>query len=395
MSLLFSPGTIGRVEIKNRLVHSATYEAMAGERGEITEQHVKRYANLAKGETGLIIPGHMYVRESGRVHPRQTGIHADDLIPGLQKLTQAVHDHGSAIVFQLAHGGRQTTKKAAGQRPMGPSSFDRDPVNFVKPREMTEEDILEVVQAFGRAAARAVEAGADGIQIHAAHGYLVNQFLSPFFNRRNDSWGGSAENRFRFVEQILQEIHRSVPDSTPVLIKLNTNDHTPTEGVTPDLARWYAGKLVQLGIAAIEISSGSALYSFMHTCRGDVPVDELCSRFPFWKRFIAKPVLKKMVGKYDLEEGYHLTAARTVKPVLGEVPLMLVGGMRRMSHMEEVLQSGYADFISMSRPFIREPFLAKRLKEGKSDRASCVSCNKCFATIAQAEPVRCRCRPAD
>lgn len=395
MSLLFSPGVIGRVEVKNRLVHSATYEAMAGERGEITEQHLKRYANLAKGETGLIISGQMSVLQSGCVHREQTGIHSDDLIPGLTKLTQAVHQHGGVIVFQLAHGGRQTTKDAAGERPMGPSSFDRDPVNFVKPRQMTEKDIQMVIQAFGKAACRAVEAGADGIQIHAAHGYLVNQFLSPFFNRRTDSWGGSPENCFRFLEKILYEIRKSIPCGTPILIKLNTNDHTPSEGVTPDLARWYAEKLVHLGIAAVEISSGTALYSFMNSCRGDVPVEELSSRLPFWKRLIAKRVLRKMVGKYDLEEGYHLAAAKTIKPVLGNVPLILVGGMRRVSHMEEVLNKGCADFISMSRPFIREPFLARRLKEGKSDRSSCVSCNKCFATIIRGDPLRCRCVPSD
>jgi 2,4-dienoyl-CoA reductase-like NADH-dependent reductase (Old Yellow Enzyme family) len=131
----------------------------------------------------------------------------------------------------------------------------------------------------------------------------------------------------------------------------------------------------------------------MNTCRGTVPVDELCAEFPFWKRPIARRMLKRMVGKYDVVEGYHLDAARLIKPVLGNVPLMLVGGMRRASHMEEVLQRGDADFISMSRPFIREPFLAKRLKEGRADQVACVSCNKCFAAIVKGEPVKCLYRP--
>jgi len=395
MSRLFSPAKIGHLEIKNRLVHSATYEAMAGENGEVTEHLLKRYTNLAKGETGLIIPGYMHVHQSGKAMRRQTGILSDHLIPGLKKLTTAIHDHDGKVVFQLAHAGRQTTRSVTGQVPMGPSSFDRDPVNFVKPKEMGENDIQEVIRAFGNAAARAVEAGADGVQIHAAHGFLVNQFLSPFFNRREDHWGGSDENRFRFVEQVFREIKGSIPNTMPILIKLNTNDHTPGTGIGPELAGFYAEKLVALGIDAIEISSGTALYSFMNTCRGEVPVKELCAGLPWWKRPVGRIMLNRLAGKHDLEEGYHLAAARIIKPILGNVPLILVGGMRQVSHMEEILRNGYVDFISMSRPFIREPFLAKRLKEGKSDRASCVSCNKCLAAVVNAEPAKCRCRPGD
>lgn len=395
MSRLFSPARIGHLEIKNRLVHSATYEAMAGENGEVTEQLLKRYTNLAKGETGLIIPGYMYVHQSGKAMRHQTGMLSDHLIPGLKKLTTAIHDHDGKVVFQLAHAGRQTTRSVTGQVPMGPSSFDRDPVNFVKPKEMDENDIQEVIRAFGNAAARAVEAGADGVQIHAAHGFLVNQFLSPFFNRRKDDWGGSDGNRFRFAEHVFRGIRESIPERMPILIKLNTNDHTPGTGIRPDLARFYAEKLVALGIDAIEISSGTALYSLMNMCRGEVPVKELCAGLPWWKRPVGRIMMNRLVGKHDLEEAYHLAAARIIKPILGNVPLMLVGGMRRVSQMEEVLENGYADFISMSRPFIREPFLAKLLKEGKSDRASCVSCNKCLAAVVNAEPVKCRCRPGD
>ena len=389
MSLLFSPGRIGSLETKNRLVHSATHEAMAGAGGEVTDQLIRRYSNLAKGETGLIVPGYMFVTQSGKAVQNQTGIHTDSLIPELKRLTEAVHEHDGKIVFQLAHAGRQTTKSLTGQAPLGPSSFDRDPVNFVKPKEMNEEDIQEAIQAFGKAAGRAVEAGADGVQIHAAHGYLVNQFLSPFFNRRKDSWGGSYENRFRFVANIIREIKKAAPSDFPVLIKLNTHDHTPATGITHDLARFYAEKLVESGIDAVEISSGSACYAFMNTCRGDVPVKELIDAMPFWKRPIARMMLNRMVGKYGLEEGYHLDAAKAIKPVLGNVPLILVGGMRRVAHMEEVLQNDHADFISMSRPFIREPFLVKKFKEGKADQVQCVSCNKCFSTVAVAEPIKC------
>ena len=389
MSLLFSPGRIGSIDISNRIVHSATYEAMAGENGEITDRLIKRYANLAKGETGLIIPGYMYVQRSGKALTKQTGIDSDALVPGLTRLADAVHEHGGKIVFQIAHAGRQTTKTVTGRAPVGPSAFDRDPVNFVKPKEMTEKEIRETIAAFGAAAARAAEAGADGAQIHAAHGYLGNQFLSPFFNRRQDSWGGSAENRFRFIGEIVSEIRKSTPEGFPILIKMNVDDHTPSPGIIPESATYYAEKLVECGVDAVEISSGGALYSFMNTCRGDVPIQELCEAMPFWKRPMARIMLNRMVGKFDFEEAYHLGAAKLIKPVLGAVPLILVGGMRSASLMEQTLNDGHADFISMSRPFIREPFLVKKLKEGKADKAQCVSCNKCFAAIAKREPLKC------
>ncbi len=389
MSLLFSPYSINKMEVKNRFVHSATQECMSDDNGEVTDELIRRYVNLAKGETGLIIPGDMYVDPLGRSRLHQTGIHSDAMIPGLRKLVDAVHQHKAKIVLQLAHAGRQTTKNASGRVPLGPSSVGRDPVHFIKPRAMNVADIQNVIRAFGKAARRAVEAGADGIRLHAAHGYLINQFLSPFFNRRNDSWGGSEENRFGLLEAIFLEVKDGVPEGTPVLIKLNTDDHTPTQGLTPDAAVRYAQRLAEIGIDGIEPSSGTAHYSFMDMCRGEVPVEELVQGGPFWQRPLARHKLKKLVGRHDMEEGYHLNVAKTIKSVIGSVPVFLVGGMRRLDHMEEVVSKGYADFVSMSRPFIREPYLVKRFRQGKSDSASCVSCNKCLAAISRGIPVRC------
>jgi 2,4-dienoyl-CoA reductase-like NADH-dependent reductase (Old Yellow Enzyme family) len=202
MSILFEPLNLGNVQIKNRFVHSATYEAMALETGEVSDQLIKKYQILAKGEVGLIIPGFMYVHPLGRSYTYQTGIHNDRMIPGLRKLVEAVHREGGKIAFQLVHAGRQTTKAIIGQTPIAPSSKGRDPINFVKPKEMNPNQIREVIQAFCMAAHRAVESGADGIQLHAAHGYLINQFLSPFFNHRGDEWGGSDANRFRFLKEL-------------------------------------------------------------------------------------------------------------------------------------------------------------------------------------------------
>ena len=389
MSVAFSPMKIGNMEVKNRFVRSATYECMAKETGEVTDELVNLYRHLAKGEVGLIITGYTFIHPLGRAFTYQAGIHNDEMIPGLSKMVDSIHQKEGKVVFQLNHAGRQTTKALVGQTPVGPSSVGRDPVNFVKPRQMSEEDIQVALTSFGHAAKRAVEAGADGVQLHAAHGYLINQFLSPFFNRREDAWGGSDENRFRFLREIVLEVKRASGDGVPTLVKLNTNDFTPQQGITPPLAAKYAGWLAELGIDGLEVSCGTILYSFMNMSRGEVPVDELVSGLPWWKRPVGRLTLKRLVGKYDLEEGYNLDAAKLIKPALGEVPLILVGGLRNLTHMEEIVENSYADFISMSRPFIREPYFVKRLMQGKAEVASCVSCNRCVAAINNNMPLRC------
>jgi 2,4-dienoyl-CoA reductase-like NADH-dependent reductase (Old Yellow Enzyme family) len=311
------------------------------------------------------------------------------MIPGLRRLVEAVHQEGGKIAFQLVHAGRQTTKAMIGQTPIGPSSKGRDPINFVKPKEMSADEIQEVILAFGKAASRAVEAGADGIQLHAAHGYLINQFISPFFNQRKDEWGGSDANRFRFLKELISEVRNALPQGMPILIKLNTNDYTPQAGITPSQAVTYARWLSDLKINGLEISCGSTVYSFMNMCRGDVPVKELVQSLPFWKKPLAKLMMKRMVGKYDLDEPYNLEAAKMIKPVLGKTPLFVVGGLRKVAQMRETLEKQYADCISMCRPFIREPFIVKRIREGKAEAVACVSCNRCFAAVPNNMPVQC------
>lgn len=386
---LFSPGQLAKLQVKNRFVCSATFEGMATEAGEATDGIVKKYRNLARGDVGLIVTGEIYVHPLGREFKYQLGIHNDKMISGLRSVVEAVHQEGGRVVFQLHHAGRQTTKALAGEAPIGPSDKGRDPINFVKPKTMTEEEIGEVIQAFGKAASRAIEAGADGVQIHAAHGHLVNQFLSPFFNRRTDGWGGSDENRFRLLREIVLETRRVLPGGVPILVKLNTHDHTPQEGVTPPLAARYAGWLAELRIDGVELSCGTALYSSFNVFRGEVPVRELVRALPWWEKPLARLVLNRMVGKYDLQGAYNLEAAKMIKPAVGQVPVFLVGGLRRASDMEEILEKGYADFISMCRPFIREPFLVKRIREGKTSAAACLSCNMCAAAALNDMPIRC------
>jgi 2,4-dienoyl-CoA reductase-like NADH-dependent reductase (Old Yellow Enzyme family) len=387
MSILFEPFRIGRMEIRNRFVHSATHEGMADKDHRVNHDLVKRYETLSKGEVGLIIPGILFVHPLGRTHKVQCGIHSDETIPGLKKITQAVHEHGGKIAFQLAHGGRQTPKALIGHPPLAPSAHGLDPVSLNKPRQMTETQIEETIDAFVRAAHRAVAAEADAVQLHSAHGYLLNEFLSPFFNRRRDAWGGSDENRFRFISQIASRIKTILPEGMPLLVKINVNDYISNKGITPALASKYIRWLVDLGVDAVEISCGT-YYSF-HTIRGDVPVEEITEGLPAWMRPVGKIKMKFQARAARFCEAYNLDAAKIIKPVMGKTPLILVGGMRRLAQMEEVIKEGHADLISMSRPLIREPFLVKRFKEDRATQASCISCNKCFAAIFNGRPVRC------
>jgi 2,4-dienoyl-CoA reductase-like NADH-dependent reductase (Old Yellow Enzyme family) len=389
MSILFEPLKLGNVEIKNRFVNAAAYECMAAENGKVSDAFVKRYAKLAEGEVGLSITGHIYVHPLGRAAQHQAGIYSDDMIPGLKRTVEAVHEHGGKIVFQLSHAGRQSTKKLIGQTPLCPSSHGRDPLYFVKPKAMSEEQIHQVIEAFAKAAGRAAEAGADGVQIHAAHTYLVNQFLSPFFNHRDDEWGSSDKNRFRFLKHVVLETRKALPDSMALLVKLNANDHVPRDGVTPPLAAKYAGWLAELGIDGLTLSCGSPYYATWNMCRGDVPVDDLANVLDWWMRPAAKLIMRRWVGKYDLEEGYNLESAKVVRPATGQLALGAVGGMRRVSHMEEVVERGLVDFIAMCRPFIREPYLVRRIKAGKTDAATCISCNKCLTSAGNNVPLRC------
>lgn len=380
---------IDKMEVKNRFIRSATVENMATETGKVSDELVKLHSTLAKGDIGLIIPGYMYIHPLGQACKYQTGIHNDDLTPGLKRISDAIHKEDGRVVFQIVHAGMQTYKGLIKTIPIGPSGRIMNPSTLTKSKEMTEEEILRSIQAFVDAAERVIEADADGIQLHAAHGYLINQFLSPFYNRRKDEWGGSDENRFRYFKEIIQRIKKVLPGDMPLLVKINSNDYTSKEGIRPPLAAKYCEWLANLGIDAIEVSCGSPHFSIFEMCRGEVPVKEITQFISGNLKPLAEKMFQDMVGKFDFKEGYNLDAAKLIKAKIKDIPLILVGGLRTKEYMEDVIENKYADFISMSRPFIREPFLVRNFKEGKQNKAACISCNRCLAAIPNDYPISC------
>jgi 2,4-dienoyl-CoA reductase-like NADH-dependent reductase (Old Yellow Enzyme family) len=335
---------------------------------------------------GLIITGNYYVNAMGRALPRLMVLDEDEIIDDLRRVAETVHEHDARIVAQINHGGRQCDPKVICATPVAPSAV-RDKLTLVKPRQMSEAVTEETIAAFGEAARRVKEAGFDGVQIHGAHGYLVNQFLSGYTNRRTDKWGGSFEDRMRFLIEVYQSIRSAVGPDYPVLIKINSEDFV-RGGVTPDECIAACKKLDELGIAAIEVSAGILEKGLIYV-KGDVPRDLVQRNRNLIERVAMRLIEKSMREAARFEDAYFLPQAAAVKKSVN-VPVIAVGGMRRRAVMEQALQSGQADFISMCRPFIRQPNLVNLMQKGGGDPISCTNCNRCSVEIAvHYNPMKC------
>jgi len=357
MSILFKPIEINGMMVPNRFVRSATNDRRADVSGRVTDVFITTYEALAKGGVGLIVTGHAYVTRNGKASPTMLGVYDDSLVPGLKRLVDTVHRYDSRIVMQINHAGRQTDSSFIGETPVAPSVL-HNPLTQETSRALTEEEIEEMIEAYGASAGRAVASGFDGVQIHAAHGYLISQFISPYTNKRDDRWGGSPENRMRFLLEVYRRVRKEVGDEYPLMIKLNSADYIEG-GLTIDESSQIAKSLSQEGIDAIEISGGMAETS----------------------NWIFKPGIKE-----EKDEAYFFPNARRFREVVN-VPLFLVGGLRTPGLMERLLEDGEADMISLCRPFIREPDLVNRWKLGDRKKADCISCNGCQRY--RDEPVRC------
>ncbi|MBC8393667.1 MAG: NADH:flavin oxidoreductase, partial [Deltaproteobacteria bacterium] len=359
MSVLFEKTKIKGMKLNNRLVRSATHESMADDEGFPTDHLFKLYERLAKGGIGLIITGNTYVSRDGK-DKSMLGIDTDEHISKYRELVNHVHQNGTKIAIQLNHCGRQTTKEMTGTQPIAPSAV-KDKSLSVMPREMTEADIERIIEAFVQTARRATESGFDALQLHGAHGYLINQFLCPHTNRRQDKWGGSIENRMRFVTEIYERIHKNVGDDYPILIKISAYDYMKN-GLKPEESIVMAKEMAEMGFDGIEVScgigedGGSAL-------RGDIPFDVILDE---WEM---KPI--------PFVQGYNRESAKNIKSKVS-VPIFAVGGMIDPTFMEETIQSGGADYISLCRALITDPNFPKKIRAGSREPSRCIHCNLCL-----------------
>ncbi len=361
MAELFEPTVLNGMRLAGRSVRSATWEGLATAEGYATDALTKLLLRLVEGQVGLIITGHAYISPEGKAAPGQLGIHSDDHVPSLKRMVDKVHDAGGTIAVQINHGGRYALKTPGVVR-IGPS--DVQARGEIQCREMSIEEIGRTIAQFAEAAGRAKAAGFDAIQIHAAHTYLLSEFLSPVFNRRTDAYGGPVSHRARFLLEVLHAQRNEVGKDFPILVKLNAQDFLQG-GFSVDDMLEVASLLQAEGVDAIEMSGG-------HHVEG-----------VFGELFPARK------GRPKGDEGpYYLDEARRYKEKI-HVPLMLVGGIRSLEWAQRILGEGIADYISLSRPLIREPGLIKRWKAGDEAKSKCISDNGCFSPGLKGEGIYC------
>jgi 2,4-dienoyl-CoA reductase-like NADH-dependent reductase (Old Yellow Enzyme family) len=363
LSILFESMKIKNMDLKNRFVRSATYDGYADKNGYVTENQISFYSTLAEGGVGLIITGITYVHPTGQISRIQNSIAGDEFINGFKKLTAAVHHRGAKIALQLFHAGREARFPDSNEGlPLAPSLLETDPYFKAAHREMTENEIWDLVHAFGDGARRAREAGFDAVQVHAAHAYLLSQFLSPFTNRRLDEWGGHLKNRLHIHRSIYQDIREKVGNDYPLLIKIGVQDGFPG-GLEFKEGKLAAQFLAELGFDALEISAGL--------------------RGPTYK----DTEFRTKIDDFTREAYYRNWCYEVKKEV--NIPVMLVGGLRTFELIGEIVQNKETDFISLSRPLIREPNIINDWERGDRHRAKCISCNQCLEKLRKGEALRC------
>lgn len=346
---IFQETTISGMTLRNRLVRSATWEGMCDEEGRPSEKLAALYRDLARGRAGLVITGYAYVRPEGKQMPGQMGLYTGAFAGEMRDLVRAVQDEGGAICAQLVHVGGQASSAMAGRQPLAPSAVEV-PLFPEVPAALTPKDIDSIVAAFGEGAARAREYGFDAVQLHGAHSYLISQFLSPLTNRREDAYGGSAEKRERFLMEVYRSVRSCVGRDFPVMVKLNGSDFL--EGALDVEGAVSAAKALDAeGIDAIEVSGGTPASGRRSPARVKIKTAE--------------------------DEAYHLPEARRLREEVS-CPVMTVGGFRSLEVIREAIEGGATDYISLARPFIREPGLVRRWEEGDHGPAECISCNACF-----------------
>lgn len=346
--IIFNPVTFKRFTAINRLVKSAACEYMSDEVGKPTAIMVELYDELRNSEIGIIISGYAYVLPNGKSTNGQAGIYSDELIPFWKPVTETIRKGKSLFLCQIVHGGRQVRAKV-NPGPVWSSSAVNDSVYKTEPKAMNIEEIEMVIRAFIDAAKRCKQAGFHGIQLHAAHGYLLSQFMSPYTNIRTDEYGGNQEKRSRIIINIIKGIRKEIKGKFIVSAKVNCEDFRE-DGLKLEQSLETIKLMEEAGLDFVEISGGMSESTI--------------------------PTIRQNINSL-IDEGYFRKQAAFIKKNIS-IPLAVAGGFRTLAFMDQVLRSGEADFISLCRPFIREPDLVKKFKEA-AIKSKCISCNKCFS----------------
>ena len=363
-SSLFSPGKIGTLVTKNRVVMPSMVRNYADEKGFVTPKYIANIERVARGGVGTIILEASFIRQDGKGFTHELGLHIDDVIPGLKQLVQAAHAQGVAIGPQLYHAGRQTSSKTTGMQPVAPSPIP-DPTTNEMPKPLEIEEIRDIVEAYAQAARRAQEADCDFVEIHGAHGYLITQFLSPFSNIRDDVYGGSEEGRMRFVSEVVRAVRKVVGPKFPVTIRISADEMVPNGLILEDSAK-VSRRLEELGIDAIHVSSGN--YASFN--RG------------------------YMIAPMSMPDGLQVPFAEWIKSCV-KIPVIAVGKIRSPAMADDIIRTGKADFVAIGRSLLADPDWAKKAEDGHVDQIrNCIACNEgCISRLFAQQDVWCTVNP--
>ena len=380
---LFEESTIAGMTLKNRIIRSATHEGMGNPDGYPLEDLKKLYIRLAKGGVGAIITGYVSVQKNGKTLKNMRMFDDDRYIEAYRDLNQEMRQYNVPVICQIAHGGIQTTTGVTGMDVVAPSDF-QSKVYKNHARELTEAEIREIIDSFAKAVKRSKEAGFDGVQFHCAHGYLLSEFLSPYTNQRKDKWGGTTENRFRIMAEIIEEA-RNLVGEYPIMVKLTTHEGHKNgidlnEGIK--LSKLFQKK----GIDALEVSCGGVDDGFNTVRVPELPMEAMFHFFPgmnnmsSFQKMVTKILAPLMVKKHKPYRMFNVSAAKAIKKHI-DIPVIVVGGIRSLEEMASILENGQSDYISLCRPLIIEPNLVNRLKEGKQTESKCIDCAFCLMGV--------------
>jgi 2,4-dienoyl-CoA reductase-like NADH-dependent reductase (Old Yellow Enzyme family) len=361
MNILLTPARIGGVEMRNRIVMPPMTTRLADPEGYVTDETMAYYMARVNGGVGLLTVEMASPQKSGRHRHRELGIYDDRFLPGLTRLVAALHGGGAKTSIQLGHGGGHTRRDICGEPPIAPSAIPHPVFEItnetIVPQEMTLEDIRATVAAFAAAARRAEQAAFDCVEIHAAHGYLISQFLTPFENRRSDQYGGSLENRARFGLEILRSVKAAV--KIPVIYRVSVDDYFPA-GIPYAEGKQVAVWAAQAGADALHIAAG---------------------------HYRSLPNAARMIPPMEYPEATFLDYAADIKKSVG-VPVIAVGRLGDPATATQAVASGKADFIALGRTLIADPRWVEKLARGEPIRR-CLACNTCVNEMRGGSPLRC------
>ncbi|WP_107706019.1 NADH:flavin oxidoreductase [Nocardioides allogilvus] len=372
---VLAPAKLGPLTLRNRVIKAATYEGLS-HKARVTQDLIDFHVGYAAGGVGMTTVAYCAVAREGRTDRHQI-LWTDEAMPGLRRLTEAVHAHGAAVSAQIGHGGPVASPKANGLPALSPTKhFHSTSLSWAQ--EASVADLTRITEAHAEAARRAIDAGFDAVEVHLGHNYLASSFLSPKINHRTDGYGGSLENRARFAREIMRAVRDAVGDKIAIIAKMNMDDGVPG-GFWLDEAIPVAQWLEADGsLDALELTAGSSLLNPMYLFKGDAPLKEFADVMPQPIKLGVKLVGKRKLKAYPYTDAYLLEDSRQIRAAV-KLPMILLGGITTKSVMDLAMDEGF-EFVAMARALLREPDLVNRIEKDASTPSLCNHCNKCMPT---------------